>query len=994
MLPAHFSPMSSTFSLAGATRFAAALTLTAALASTWVAPVAAQPARPAAKPAAPAPAAAKPPPRPSVPLAAKPAEPLRSGKGWASGAIPAWVVEPPAAPSGTAAAPNVGGRREPLVDVQSSWAHSAVAGGPPVAQTFVRYRTKALDAAALNHVSQPQLQFNPAFSTLVLHTLRVWRDGVAVDKLADARIELMRREQRLEQLVLDGNETLLAVPTDVRLGDIVEVAYTIVGDNPIFEGRISTGMRLASETPIDTLHWRLTAPAGRSLVARPMATDIQPERSIDAAGRSVFSVVRRQVAAIQPEQGMPPWFKLHPAVEVSEYADWAAVEAWAARLFALPSPAHASIQARAREFAAGGKQGGALVSEVLRFVQDEVRYLSVSLGESSHRPKPPEQTLAERIGDCKDKTMLLNALLRELGCVSRPALVSVLRNRGLLNFLPGHDEFDHVVSAVEIDGRRWYLDGTATGQGLTLESRGRFPFGAALVVGAGQGLQAVPQEADALDRLQFEQQWNLADAASAPGGPTRLTATLRAQGLAAERWRAGVAAVGVEKVAESISGGLARAVPGLVRTGAAEVADDRVANELVLTQRFEHPNFARYSRGAIGAEYTAFEIMDTLVSPPEAQRRTPFLVDHPQRVDSRIRTTGVLPPKFQPPPPFELADRHFRFTNRVEIQGASVLFERRVERRSDQVLPADLGAWRENLLKARAQGSSTLRLAVVDFAPLEAEFARVERRVRSAPGWRNDALSRIVVANEFHRIVDGAALARFAPKSPLAAQARASRAQAANLLGQFDAGLADAEAALEIQPSLDEALEARAVALVGLGRADEALPVFALLLDSSGRSGARNWMAHASFHLGRFAEAEKLLREVVDSAGGPEREFALIWLFLAAERQGAGRGKAAIAPHVDGVEADKLSGTLLRWFNGSLDRDAVMARARTRPEDERLDTAEATFFIAHRLLAEGQNDEALRWFERTVQTRATPYREVTLAALELKRAGRDSAARP
>jgi transglutaminase-like putative cysteine protease/tetratricopeptide (TPR) repeat protein len=917
-----------------------------------------------------------------------PAAPRRSGKGWATGPVPGWVVEPPAAPPGLAAVPNVGGRREVLIDIQTTYAHPAGAGPAPVPQTFVRYQTKALDAAALGSVSQPQLQFNPAFHTLVLHRLTVWRDGQAVDKLADARIELMRREQRLEQLVLDGNETLLAVPTDVRLGDTVEVAYTIVGENPIFEGRIATGMRLASETPVDRLHWRLTVPPGRTLHTKGLATDLQAERSTDAAGRTVLSITRHQVAAVQTEQAMPPWFKLHPAIEASEYADWAAVEAWAGRLFALPPTAHASIVAKAAEFKAGGREGAALVSEVLRFVQDEVRYLSVSLGESSHRPKPPETTLAERIGDCKDKTMLFVALLRELGFTARPALVSVLRNRGILNFLPGHDEFDHVVTALELGGRTWMLDATATGQGLTLESRGRFPFGAALVIGAGRGLEAVPQDADAPDRLQFEQRWNFAAAASPAGGPVTLVATLRAQGLAAERWRAGVAAVGVEKVAEGISGGLARAVPGIVRRGTAEVADDRIANELVLTQRFEHPGFVRYARGSVGAEYTAFEIMDSLVSPPEAQRRTPFHLDLPRRVDSRIQVTGVLAPKFQLPPSVELADKHFRYVGRVELQERGVLFERRVERRSDQVLPADMESWRENLLKARAQASSSLRLAVVDFGPLEAEFNRAERRVRSAPGWRNDALARIVVTNEYHRIVDSAALARFAPKSPLAAQARASRAQAANLLGQFEAALADADAALEIQPALDEALEARAVALLGLARAEEALPVFQKLLEAGSRGGARTWLAHAYHHIGRYAEAERLLREVVDSAGGAEREFALIWLYLAAERQGAGRGKAAIAPHIDGVEPDKLSGALLRWFAGSVDREAVLARARARVESERLETAEATFFIGQRLLVEGRHEEALRWFERTVQTQATPYREVTLAALELKRAGR------
>ena len=958
-------------------------------------------AKPAAKPAA-RPAAASAvkaaSPRPTATSVAAapavPAAPARSGKGWATGGIPTWVVEPPAPPPGLPAAPSVGARREQLIDIQTHYALPAVAGGPAVAQTFVRYRTVALDASALGQVSQPQLQFNPAFQTLVLHRLRVWRDGQAIDKLADARLDLMRREQRLEQLVLDGNETLLAVPTDVRVGDGLEVAYTVVGDNPIFEGRIATGMRLASETPIDLLHYRLTGPAGRTLFTRGLATTLEPERLADDAGRPVVRIVRHQVAAVQSEQAMPPWFKLHPALEVSDYADWQAVEAWAVKLMAVPATPHPAVQARASEFAASGKKGGALVSEVLRFVQDEIRYLSVSLGESSHRPKPPEATLAERIGDCKDKVVLFNALLRELGVLARPALVSTIRNRGLMSFLPGHDEFDHVVSAVELDGKTWYLDATATGQGLELATRGRYPFGAALVLGSGQGLQAVPQDPDAPDRLAFEQRWSLADAASVKGGPTTLVATLRAQGLAAERWRAAVGAVGIEKVAESISGGLARAVPGLLRQGPAEVQDDRSANELTLTQRFEHPNFGRYARGAIGADYTAFEVMDTLVGPPETQRRTPFLLDYPRRVESRIRITGPLVPKFQVPPPFELADRHFRMTSRVDIQDRTVVFERRLDQRSDQVLPADFESWRENLLKARAQASSSLRLAVVDIPALSADFERAERRVRAAPGWRNDNLSRIVVANEFHRIVDSQAIARLAPGSPLAAQALASRAQAANLLGSFDTALVDADLALVAQPMLDEAVEARAVALFGLGRGEEALGVFQTLADRTGRSGARTWLAHALFHLGRHDEAEKLLRDVIDSAGGPEREFALIWLYLAAERQGAGRGKAAIAPHLDSVEPDKLTGALLRWFAGTLDRDAVMARARARPDSERLDTAEATFFIGQRLLAEGQRDEALRWFERTVQTRATPYREVTVAALELARAGRAPARRP
>jgi lipoprotein NlpI len=55
---------------------------------------------------------------------------------------------------------------------------------------------------------------------------------------------------------------------------------------------------------------------------------------------------------------------------------------------------------------------------------------------------------------------------------------------------------------------------------------------------------------------------------------------------------------------------------------------------------------------------------------------------------------------------------------------------------------------------------------------------------------------------------------------------------------------------------------------------------------------------------------------------------------------------------------------------------------------ERLNLAEAYFFIGQRHAALGEGDEALKWYERVLQTRAVPYREMTFARLELQRAKR------
>jgi tetratricopeptide (TPR) repeat protein len=940
----------------------------------------------AAKPAVPAPAnaakarpAAKPPAKAPA-VSAVPAGP--AGKGWRSAPTPAWVVAAPAPPTDLPAPPPATGRRELAFEQQSNYTL-------PKPQTYLRLKAVALDPSALGSVSQPQIQFNPAFQTVLLHSVAVWRDGQRLERAAQARIELMRREQRLEQQVVDGTETLLVVLSDVRVGEPVELAYTLEGENPIFEGRIATGVSAGFDQPLDLLHWRLLAPANKTLQTRALAGAPEPQRSTNAAGQQVISLVRHHVPAVPAEQGTPPWFKVNPAAYVSEYSSWAEVDTWAQRLFALPAgPAHPAVAARAQAFKDSGKQGAELVSEVLRFVQDEVRYFSVSLGESSHRPKPPETTLAELLGDCKDKTVLLNALLRELGFDARPALVSVNRNRGLAQFLPGHDQFDHVITALTLDGRRWLLDGTLTGQGLVLASRGQWDYGSALIIGGDGTLVDARESADAVNHLAFEQTWDLARA----GQAATLLTRMRAHGQAAERWRAGASAGGAERVGQALTASFARMHPGLEALGPAELQDDRVANVFTVAMKFRLADAGRYGNGVLEFEVGAIELLDALGGPPELRRKSPWFLDLPRAVESQLSVTAPANFRGTPPPLLEIADRHLRYSARVHMTGPTVRFDRKVERRSDEVLPADLEGYRENVMRARGALSNTLRLPLIDSTGLQDEVGRIERRLRSSRGWRDDQLGNILARNEFSRFFDGQVLTRVEPRSMLAAQVLSARAAANNLLGDFAAGLKDAEAALAVQPQREEALDAKAVALVGGARPgstaqalEDALATFTELANQHQRKPqVLSWMGSIHVMQGRGEPAGALLREALDKASGPEREFILIWSYLAGELNG-GQGREAVAAHVESVDADKLTGAILRYLTGSLSREALLARAEKQPTMARLDLAEAHFFIGMQAAVRGQRDEALRSFKRTVDIGAVPYREHTFARMELQR---------
>jgi lipoprotein NlpI len=903
------------------------------------------------------------------------AKAVLAGKGWRVGPRASWVVDPVEQPdANTTSSPGSAGtaRRELLVDFQSNYAL-------PKPQHYTRLRSLATDSSTLGSVSQPQIGFNPAFQTLVVHEASVLRDGRKLDRLNGARIELMRREQRLEQLVIDGTETLLVVLNDVRVGEAVEVAYTLEGENPIYEGRVSTGMRLAWDSPIATLHYRLTVPSQKTLQVKSLATDLQPERFTEGANQ-VLRVLRNQVPGVATEQSTPPWFKSHPAVLISEYANWTEVDAWAQKLFATAPAPNPALAERVAAFKATGLSGDALAAEVLRFVQDEVRYFSVSLGESSHRPKPPQRTLAERLGDCKDKVVLLNALLTELGFDAKPALVSSIRNRGLAQFLPGHDEFDHVITRLVLNGTTYFLDATINGQGNTLAERGYFPYGVALVVGSGNAdLQAVAEPATALNRMEHEQVWDY----SQPGKPASLKTVFRAHGLMAERFRSIVATGGLERFAQSWAGAYARLTPGLKSTSAPQLSDDRKTNQFQLTQTFEQADPGQYSMGGLDLEFNAFEVLDALLGPSEPRRRTPYLIDQPRSVESLVVVTQSRPFTFRAPPVSEVVDRHFRMTTRVEVVGNTATTTRRVERRSDEVLPADLASFRENLLKARQQTGNRFRLSLFDNAQLTPQFERVDRRLRAARNYRPDALHNILMRNELARLLDTEVLPKIDNASPLAARVLTSRALANNTLGDHQAGLKDAEAALVIDATSEDAQEARAVALVNANRLDDALSAFSVLEKGGRRAMATKWLSAIEVLRNRPVEAEKFSQTAVETSGGDDRDFAVLWLYMAAEQQG-GRGRAAIAPYIAQTDVKKFSGALLHFLDGRIDREGLLKMAREKPEFERLNLAEANFYIGQQAAVRGQREEALKWFTRTVETEAVPYREVTFARLQLQ----------
>lgn len=135
-----------------------------------------------------------------------------------------------------------------------------------------------------------------------------------------------------------------------------------------------------------------------------------------------------------------------------EGGDWAAVGRWWQGLVASLPPPPEAVRAKARELVAGIDGRRARLAALLKFASRDVRYVAVEVGIGGYRPAPPGEVLDRRWGDCKDKAVLLVALLAEAGIEAWPALILSAADDRIDSAFPTPTQFNHVIVAVRADG--------------------------------------------------------------------------------------------------------------------------------------------------------------------------------------------------------------------------------------------------------------------------------------------------------------------------------------------------------------------------------------------------------------------------------------------------------------------------------------------------------------------------------------------------------------
>ena len=319
--------------------------------------------------------------------------------------------------------------------------------------------SQGLDSAAL------QINWDPSLEQLTIHRYRILRDGQTIDLLGDgSHLQVVRREKNLENATLDGELTASQQPEDLRLGDVIDLAYTIVRRDPATGGRAEGLYGPQDGWSYGRYRLRITWPDARQVQWRAAPGVVQPKRT-ETGGQIELLTDLTNVLTHHGPSHAPSRYGFVNLVELSEFADWPAVSRRFAGLFdaAATLPANSPLHAEIARIAAASPDPVRRAELALALAEEQVRYLFIGIDDGGFVPAPADQTWQRRYGDCKGKTALLIALLHGLGITARPVLVNTQDGDGTAHRLPTMAGFDHVIVEATIGGKSYWLDGTRQG---------------------------------------------------------------------------------------------------------------------------------------------------------------------------------------------------------------------------------------------------------------------------------------------------------------------------------------------------------------------------------------------------------------------------------------------------------------------------------------------------------------------------------------------------
>lgn len=313
-------------------------------------------------------------------------------------------------------------------------------------------RVRIQDEAGVQQLGQILFPFVGGRERLEIAVFRVVRSDGTVAAEAPARVEELPAPVSAMFPVYSDLKILHVTAPALRVGDTLELRLVDELMNPEAPGQFWIQHAFDRQGIVLDEVLEVDVPAARAIQLH--VTGDHPPEVTENQGRRRY---RWRHANLERAAKLES--RREPDVELGSFASWTEVGQWYRGLQGDRAQPDAKIREKATELTRGLVDAEAKVRALYQFASSQFRYLALLFGAGRYQPHAAGEVLANGYGDCKDKHTLFAALLTASGFEVSPILVSARRE--LRPEVPSPQQFDHVITAVHIDGSLQILDATA-----------------------------------------------------------------------------------------------------------------------------------------------------------------------------------------------------------------------------------------------------------------------------------------------------------------------------------------------------------------------------------------------------------------------------------------------------------------------------------------------------------------------------------------------------
>ena len=251
-------------------------------------------------------------------------------------------------------------------------------------------------------------------------------------------------------------EILLTYP-GLKPGDTI-YSHILMEYKPLIKGHFNNEFLLQDFEPIDRIVLKIEGPAEKKLnyVVRNGRLSFHTERK----GKNIIYVWEgKNIPALEHEVGAPSPLDYGLKLIVSTFKSWKELSNYGALLNRGKVDSNPEMRKKVEELIKGAKTEREKIQRIFHFVESKVRYMGSSMDVGAFvEPHKASYTFAKKFGVCRDKSILMIAMLKLAGVNAEDVVINISRKTD--PEIPSLF-FEHAIVAVKLSsGETVYMDPT------------------------------------------------------------------------------------------------------------------------------------------------------------------------------------------------------------------------------------------------------------------------------------------------------------------------------------------------------------------------------------------------------------------------------------------------------------------------------------------------------------------------------------------------------